>query len=124
MAKYYYVLTVPFALVDWIFGENVRVVAFEGHPDLRTGYYVACIACAGVLHLRPTWSGLVTLGESTLNLTTLILSIFLPYYALIESVSRGEILAGNPITPNLILNFVIAGSAAVAAFHWRLAGVR
>ena len=49
------------------------------------------------------------------NLLLLILSVFLPYLALAEQVSRGE-LGANPFGPGFLINFGI--SSAVALVLW------
>jgi hypothetical protein len=113
----YYGGTVLFALADWGFGENVRAVGLASYPGLKTGYYGGCILCAILVRSFPHWSALITLSESTVNLVTLMLSILLPYYSLLESPGNLQALTESPITPNLVMNFMIAGGVSVAVFY-------
>lgn len=116
----YYATTVAFALADWAFGANVRAVALDAYPGLRGTYYAVCVGVAVLLHVRPVWSLPVTLVESVLNLSTLMLSVFLPYYALADSVSSGGPAAPTPFGGRFLANFMIAGSVATAAFYQSL----
>lgn len=118
----YYAATPVFAAADWLFGANVRAVAFAHQPGLRTGYYLLCLACFALLHARPRWSGLIVILESSLNLLLLILSLLLPYYGAIEAALSGHAGVGSPITPGLVLNFGIAGTVWMAVFYRALPG--
>jgi hypothetical protein len=75
-----------------------------------------CLACLGLLYLRPAWSTAVTLTESSANLLLLVLSVFLPYYAMAEQALNGEPLV-NPFGTAFMLNFLLAGGVWVAVFH-------
>lgn len=119
--QYYYAATIGFALIDWVAGANLRAVGFAAHPQLRVVYYLICLFCGLASRLRPAWSAPVTLVESTINLTTLMIALLSPYYVFA--------LRGHPeallVSPGLVVNFVIAGSAGVVAFYqslWALPG--
>ncbi len=111
-----YALTPLFVLADWVFGENVRAVGLAGFPGLRAVYYAACVGCFALARYRPSWAAAVGVAESTFNLLLLLLSVFLPYYALIESV--GESGGGaNPFSPEFMLNFAIAGGVWCVSYY-------
>ena len=112
----YYGLTPLFVLADWVFGENVRAVGLAGFPGLRAGYYAACLGCFGLAHYRPAWASSVAVAESTLNLLLLLLSVFLPYYALIDRVSESGG-GANPFSPEFMVNFAIAGGVWCASYY-------
>lgn len=119
----YYGLTPLFALADWLFGENVRAAGLAGYPGLRAAYYGVCVGCFVLAHYRTRWAGAIGLGESSFNLLLLVLSVFLPYYALIESVSEsgtGE----NPFTPQFVANFLLAGGVWCASYYGAMPGRR
>ena len=115
----YYLGTPLFALADLVFGANVRAVGLAGHPELRAGYYAACLACGVASFARPAWAGFVGLAESSLNLLVLALSVFLPYYALVERVLDGGTPAGNPLTPGFLANFVLSSAVWLALWYGR-----
>ncbi len=106
----YYLATPLFVIGDWVFGANLRAVGLADWPLLRAGYYAACIGCCCVAHY---WTGralVVGIAESSFNLLLLVLAVFLPYYALIESISESGT-GANPLTPEFVTNLLIASSA-------------
>ncbi len=117
-AQYYYAGTVAFALVDWLAGANVRAVGFAAYPGLRAFYYGVCAFCWWIARFAPAWSGPVTLLESSVNVGTLIVSVLAPYYVFALQ-GAPEHLAS---LPELILNFLVSGSAGVVAFYQSLYG--
>lgn len=119
LEAWYLAATPCFALADLLLGANVRAVGLAGHPELRAGYYAACLGCGALSWLRPGWAGAVGLAESSFNLLLLVLSLFLPYLALAEAVSRGETPAHNPITPGLVTNFALCSAVWLALFYAR-----
>ena len=112
----YYAATPLFVLADFAFGANVRAVAFDTRPGLRSAYYVLCVACLGLSFARPAWSSAVALAESSLNLLLLLLAVFLPYWALAEAVLDGRAVA-NPFSPGFMVNFLMAGAIWTASFQ-------
>ncbi len=112
----YYAATPLFVLADFVFGANVRAVAFDARPGLRLAYYVLCVACLGLSLARPTWSGAVALAESSLNLLLLVLAVFLPYWAVAEAVLDGRSVA-SPFSPGFLVNFLMAGSIWTAGCY-------
>ena len=115
----YYSLTLVFALVDWTMGANVRAVGLDDAPVLRAGYYVACLLCGVAIHYRPRMSVPITLVESSLNVGILIISLFLAYYGMIDTIEGpGEF--NNPITGRFMVNFFMAGGAGTLAFYQSL----
>ncbi|MBW2280602.1 MAG: hypothetical protein JRG76_00010 [Deltaproteobacteria bacterium] len=112
----YYGLTPLFAAGDWIFGANVRAAGLAGWPGLRTAYYALCVGCFLLAHYRPRVAGAVGLAESSANLLILALAVFLPYYALADSVSEAGV-GANPFTPAFMANFLLAAGIWCASFY-------
>jgi hypothetical protein len=115
-ARAYYAATLAFALADWLAGANVRAVGFAAWPELRTAYYAACGLCWLVTWKAPAWSALVTLLESSVNVTALCASVLAPGWGLAP-----EHLAS---LPQLVINFGISGGAGTLAFYQALAGLQ
>jgi hypothetical protein len=115
----YYSLTLVFALLDWTMGANVRAVGLENAPVLRAGYYGACLLCAVVIHYQPTWGVPITLLESSLNVGVLVLSVFVAYYGMVDTIEGPEPFI-NPIDGRFMLNFVISGGAGAVVFYQSL----
>jgi hypothetical protein len=118
----YYLLTPLFWLIDWTYGANVRVVALQDSEGWRALYYVLCMAGGLALWVRPLWSDLLGLLECSIALLLLILGILLPYWRLADQIAADRFVA-NPYTPELVINFVLAGTVWLIAFYGRL-GVR
>jgi hypothetical protein len=105
-----------FLLIDWLAGANVRAVGFAAYPSLRMVYYLACLLCGLVVRLFPAWSAPVTLAESTVNITTLMLSVLTPLYAF-DAENPSRLLVAFP---KLVINFMISGTAAALAWYQSL----
>jgi hypothetical protein len=117
---YYYAATIVFALLDWLFGTNLRAAGFADSPALRTSYYAACLGCGLLAHLWPALAGPVTLAESAINVTSLILSVLTPLYTFDIDVPDTRLAS----YPEIVANFLISGSAATVAFYQSLHGMR
>jgi hypothetical protein len=113
----YYWTTLLFVVLDGVFGANVRAAGLAEHPDLRVAYYVLCLGCAVVVHVRPSVSGLVGLAESSGNLVVLILSILLPYWAVADAILADRPMVQSPIGVGHVVNFVIAGTVWSILFY-------
>lgn len=114
--QYYYASTVAFALLDWLAGANVRAAGLADYPGMRIAYYALCVICALVVRLAPPWSAPVTLAESTVNIVMLILSVLMPLYTFDEETAP----ALSAAYPQIVANFLIAGTAATVAFYQSL----
>jgi hypothetical protein len=112
----YYGLTPLFWLLDWMYGANLRAVALQDATEWRALYYLLCIACGAALWLRPRWSGLVALVECSVNLLLLCLGVLLPYWRLADQITADRLVA-NPYTPELVINFAVAGAVWLVAFY-------
>lgn len=114
--QYYYFASIIFLLIDWQAGANVRAVGFAANPTLRMIYYLACLLSGVVIRLFPAWSAPVTLAESTINLTALMISVMTPLYTF-----NFDDPSGPPIAlPQLAINFMISGTAAMLAWYQSL----
>ncbi len=111
----YYAATLLFAAADWFAGANLRAVGFAAWPELRAIYYLACFACGVLVRVRPSWSAPVTLAESSVNVTALLLAVFAPML----SAADGDF-SQLASYPQLLANFAISGSAATLAFYQSL----
>jgi hypothetical protein len=114
----YYVLTPLFWFIDWTYGANVRMVALQDSEEWRALYYTLCMACGAALWVRPLWSHLLALIECSVALLLLILGVLLPYWRLADQIMADRFVA-NPYTPELVINFVIAGTVWLIAFYGR-----
>ncbi|MBH0177715.1 MAG: hypothetical protein HP491_07560 [Nitrospira sp.] len=114
--QYYYFASIIFLLIDWQAGANVRAVGFAAYPTLRMIYYLACLLSGVVIRLFPAWSAPVTLAESTINLTALMISVMTPLYTFDVDDPSGPLIA----LPQLAINFMISGTAAMLAWYQSL----
>jgi hypothetical protein len=79
-------------------------------------YYLACLLCGMVVRLLPTWSAPVTLAESTVNITALMISVLVPLFTFdVENPSPSFV-----AFPQLAINFMISGTAAILAWYQSL----
>jgi hypothetical protein len=113
----FYLATPAFALLDLAGGLNLRLSFLAGHPALRIGYYLTCLGLGWlILRADRRASALVGLGETTLNLTVLCLSVVVPLAELPARVAAGAP-AYNPFTPLFFANLVISAAVFLYAFY-------
>jgi len=110
----YYLATPLFAALDAVAGWPVRLAGF---PDQgwRWGWYLLLFLLGLLCRARPRLAPLVGMGESSVNLTLLFLSILLPIWGMTEQVYQ----VAGPIAfgPVRIVNVLLSGGALILAFH-------
>ncbi len=116
---YYYASTLGFMALDALTGANLRAVAFEAYPGIKSGYYVLLLGCAGLIRLQPKLAAPITLVESSVTVTVLCMAVLAPYYGL--ALGQGSD-AGIDMR-SLVFNFLLAGSVAVISFHQAIAAL-
>jgi len=120
----YYWLTPVFWALDVFFGANLRAAAFEGHSGWKAAYYLFCLGCGVALWLRPSWTRLVGLTESSLNILVLILGVMVPYFQLIDRLAASEaVIDPSPFTIEKALSLVLSGAIGAIAFRMNAAGL-
>ena len=118
----YYWLTPAFWALDVFFGANLRAAAFEGHSGWKAAYYLFCLGCGVALWLRPPWTRLVGLTESSLNLLVLILGVMVPYFQLIDRLAaRDAVIDPSPFGIEKALSLVLSGTICAIAFRMHAA---
>ncbi len=111
----YYMATPLFVLADAGLGLPVRAAAFSD-MGARLTYYVGLILLGLLCRARPRVTPWVGMGESSVNLFTLLLSVLLPIWS-----APDVILAGG--TPDALLdgpalvNVMLSGGTLIWAFH-------
>jgi len=118
--KFYYYITPLFILLDYFGGLSVRAAVLDSTPMYKNLYYGFCIFCALILYLRPQFTAIVTLFESTTIVLITVLSVFLPYVRFITQTD--DVLTENwdimsAFSIPRIVNLVLAGTMAVIAFY-------
>jgi hypothetical protein len=111
----YYFITPVFLLVDLTAGMNVRAAGLEHHPVYKILYYLFCGGCYFGMRARPDWTGLIARYESAINLGVLVIAFMIPYYDFIGSL--GEQVGPPPVTPERVINFVIAAAVGCLAHY-------
>ncbi len=121
----YYWLTPAFWALDVSFGANVRTAAFEGHSGWKAVYYLFCLGCGVALWLKPSWTRLVGLTESSVNILVLVLGFFVPYFQIIDRLAAGEsTVDASPFTIEKAMSFLLSGLVCAIAFRMHAAGAR
>ena len=115
----YYWLTPAFWALDLFFGANIRAAGFEGHPAWKAVYYLFCLGCGAALWLKPSWTKLVGLTESSVNILALMLGFFVPYFQLIDQLAAGEsAVDASPFTVEKSVSLLLSGVVCAIAFYW------
>lgn len=110
----YYAATILFLALDYGFGVNVRLAAFDAYPGYRAIYYLAIFGCFGAMLWRPAWSTAIGALESLVILIALIVNMALRSMIVTDAMLQS---GTGFVTMAEILNFGISGS--VAYFSWQ-----
>ncbi|HYQ72437.1 MAG TPA: hypothetical protein VET88_10995, partial [Gammaproteobacteria bacterium] len=108
----YYFSTPLFVLADSLLGLDFRISGLQ-NPVYRFVYYGVCLLFALLLWYRPRYSPLIGMGESSVNLTILMVGVLLPVMRPeLDGDSTGMSLQGMQL-----LNFILTGGVLLAAFY-------
>ena len=114
----YYWLTPAFWALDVFFGANLRTAAFEGSPVWKAIYYLFCLGCGAAMWLKPSWTRIVGLAESSVNILALILGFFVPYFRLIDQLAAGtSAVDARPFTVEKAVSLLLSGVVCALAFQ-------
>lgn len=112
---WYYLATPLFLVPDLGFGAPIRIAGLAG-SEWRFAYYAFALGCGLLCRWRPRWTPGVAVGESSVNLLLLILSVMLPIFLLPARVAEGA----DPtfvFGPVQMTNFVLTGFVLLAGFY-------
>ncbi|MEK9500425.1 hypothetical protein [Gaopeijia maritima] len=112
---YYLGGTLAFAALDWLLAAPIRAVFF-GRPTHRLMYYLALLAVGLLCRFRPTWTPVLGMAESAVNLTLVLLSILLPIWGSLDAVAAGGE-AYRPASTWVLLNALLSGAVLILAFQ-------
>jgi len=113
-----YSLATPFfVFCDVAWDWNFRVSFLAGYPLLKWGYYAVCLSF-GLLSLRQDarFLPVMGLGESSVNILLLILSVMIPIFNLPAQVMSGEAIS-QPFGAMFFINFVISSVVFLYIFY-------
>jgi hypothetical protein len=110
----YYAATILFLMLDYGFGFNVRLAAFDAYPGYRALFYVAIFGCFGAMLWRPAWSTAIGVVESLIMLIALIINMALRSMIITDAMLET---GAGLITTAEVVNFAVSGS--VAYFSWQ-----
>jgi hypothetical protein len=114
----YYWLTPAFWALDAFAGTNLRAAALEGHPGWKALYYLFCLGCGVALWLRPAWTRIVGLTESSVNILVLVLGMMVPYFQLIDRLAAREaVIDLSPFGVEKAVSLVLSGAIWAIAFR-------
>jgi hypothetical protein len=118
----YYLATPVFLLFDLMLGWDFRV-AFFADPLWKAAYYAVLFGCMALCLIRPMWSAVIGLVESSVNLLVHFVSFMLPIVTLPSQVLE-QAPASTPPNINDIAGFLLVGTmligsvrAGIAALH-------
>ena len=115
--KLYYYITPVFVFIDIFWDQTFRAAGIN-EPLFRYYYYGFCFLCALLCYFRPCLSSIITLVESSINMTILMLGIILPIVMLGNRVESGEIEAG--LSVQKLIAFILSGSLICYSFYTAL----
>jgi len=113
----YYLATPVFLIINETLGANVRVAAFEHRPALKYGYYLMCTLLGLLMLLRPAWTGILGLAESSTNITLLVVGYLTPHFEAISQLAASGQLPQSPSAAEWFLNFAISATAWAISFY-------
>jgi hypothetical protein len=115
IVRWYFALTPIFAVIDLAFGVSVRA-AWIPSIGWRVAYYGFAMGCFLLMRSRPGWTPWIGLGESSVNMLLLLLSILGPLFALPAAIEAGEPIAYG-FGPERLVNVLLSGCVIILSIH-------
>ncbi len=111
----YYLVTPAFAILDLVLGASFRAAGIAS-PAWRAAYYAFALGCWVAMRRWPRATPLIGIGESSVNLLLLVLSVLGPIFAAPGVIAAG----GEPALAfgaGKLVNLLLAGSILVLGFQ-------
>lgn len=116
----YYLATLLFLVLDYVFGTNVRIAFLETLPAARLAYYGVCLFCLALMIWRPAWTVFIATFESLVTMIALIISMSMRTLLVTDQMLET---GAGVVTVEEIINFVISGGVAYYAWVRGLRGI-
>jgi hypothetical protein len=117
LVRLYYLATPLFLIINETLGANIRVAVFEDRPALKYGYYLLCTLLGAIMLLRPAWTAILGLAESSTNITLLVLGYLAPHFRAISELATSGQLPQQHLAGEWFLNFAISAAAWTISFY-------
>ncbi len=121
----YYWGTFLFFFLDKVLGIDIRVSGFLEHSGYKLIYYLFCLACLGLIYIKPGVERTVALIESSINITIVIIGSFLAFsYPDVDYFPETRQLFQR------VVNFILSGGVCLLSFYraeyhfWRRSTIR
>ena len=114
LVRVYYLLTPLFLLLDVRYGISVRASGLT-LPEYRYLYYGFCLLCAAGCYWQTSYTPLIAMAESSVNLLILFLGVMLPIFTLVELPLETDAVAS--FNSEKLFNFLLTGIVLVTVFQ-------
>ncbi len=116
----YYLGTPVFAMIEIVTGWTFRLHLPGDLPAIRYAYYAVCFIAGVIIYTRPLWRDAIGLGESSVNIALLIISIMIGYYTALDAAIAGD--PHGAVQPGSMVNMVLSATIfAMSYFRHRVA---
>jgi len=118
--RFYYYLTPAFILLDYVGVANIRVAVLDSMPLYKNLYYGFCVLCGVIVFVRPAFSSVVGLFESSVNVLMTVLVLYMPYIRFIsetDDILTADMPEVAGVAAPQMLNLLMACGIAVISFR-------
>lgn len=116
LLRLYYLFTPVFAVLDFVFGIDIRFKIPWDYDTVIGIYYAACFLGGLLVFKSPLTATLFGLFECSFNILLLLLSVMWPIATLGESAGNGAVPAFQ-FGPSELVQFILAGSVLLYSFY-------
>lgn len=113
-----YLSTPVFAVLDYVYGVNLRIPFLDALPGAKALYYAAALVCGIAMLRHPRWASTIGFAESVANISLLILTTGAAYLQVLESAASPDVVIVNPFTPEAVASLALS-AMVMAASHVR-----
>jgi hypothetical protein len=114
LVRAYYLLTPLFLILDARYGISIRASGLTV-AEYRYLYYGFCLLCAAGCYWQTSYTPLIAMAESSVNLFILLLGVMLPIFSLVELPLDTAAVAS--FNGEKLFNFLITGIVLVTVFQ-------
>jgi len=115
---WFYLATPVFFLLDILFQWDFRISFLDNHTGWKMLYYAFCFAIGYMMWKLPALEYLLGTIEGGVNMLLLTLSVMLPYFDAIDSISSG-LNVDKPLNTFAVTNYIITGAFLLISMELR-----
>lgn len=112
----WYLATPVFAVLDLVFGVNVRLAFLDQQPALRMTWYALAVGCAAAVARWPARAGVIGLAESAASIALLVVGAGTAYLRALDAALAEPAVIAPPFSPADVANLILSAGVLIVSY--------